>query len=165
MVHSEHQDNDDTRISDVHEGQLRRGLVSQERIFDPAKKIITLLLNSDGIVVKRISRSIWITCMVINELPHAIRFNMNNIIICSISMGSNKPKKNQFQSFIIDWVHELRQLELGFYVSFPNSNDKFTKVHAYLIAAALDKPAQSLLMNLNDPVGFYSCVRCTIRGE
>jgi hypothetical protein len=103
--------------------------------------------------------------MVINELPRTIRFNMNNIIICSISIGSTKPKKHQFQNFIVEWVHELRQLELGFYISFPNLNNDFVKVHVYLIAAAVDKPAQALLMNINDPIGFYSCGRCTIRGK
>ena len=134
-------------------------------MLDPNKLIITLLLNSDGVVLKKFSRSLWITCMIINELPRAIRFNTNNIIICSISVGSNKLKKTQFQNFIADWTHELRQLELGFYISFPDSDGTFVKVHAYLIAAALDKPAQALLLNINDPTGFYSCVRCTIRGK
>ncbi|CAF3393914.1 unnamed protein product [Rotaria socialis] len=79
-------------------------------------------------------------------------------------MGGSKPKKNQFQSFIEDWVIELQHLELGFHVVPPNLNGHFVQVHAYLIAASLDKPAQALLLNLNDPTGFYSCVRCTIQG-
>ena len=157
--------NDSTIISDVLEGQLHRDLISHERACDPGKQIITLLLNSDGVIIKKISRSVWVTCMIINELPRAIRFNINNVIICSISMGNNKPKKDQFQSFMFDWIHELRQLELGFHICPPNSDNEFVKFHAYLIAAAADKPAQSLLMNLIDPVGFYSCVRCTIRGK
>jgi hypothetical protein len=69
-------------------------------------------------------------------------------------MGSNKPKKDQFQNFIMDWAHELRQLELGFYISFPNLNNTFVKVHAYLIAVALYKPAQALLMNINHTESF-----------
>jgi hypothetical protein len=159
-----HNNNNNNRIVDVQDGQVRRDIVFQERILDPKKQIVTLLLNSDGIVLKKSSRSIWVTCIIINELPRAIRFNIDNIIICSVSMGGNKPKKDQFQSFIVDWVHELHQLQLGFYVCFPNSNDNLIKVHAYLIAAALDKPAQALLLNINDPTGYYSCVRCTIRG-
>ncbi|CAF4644078.1 unnamed protein product [Rotaria socialis] len=157
--------NDCSRIRDVQEGEVRRNIAVQELIRDPRKKIVTLLLNSDGIVLKKLSRSIWVTCMIINELPRAVRFNINNIIICSISVGCSKPKKREFQSFIADWVYELRQLELGFHVSPPNSNKNFVKMYAYLIAATLDKPAQALLMNINDPVGFHSCVRCTIRGK
>jgi hypothetical protein len=156
---------DHSKISDVQEGQVRRNVVYQERLFNPTKKIINLLLNSDGVVLKKFSRSIWVCCMIINELPRKIRFNNNNIIICSISMGGTKPKKNQFQGFIADWVHELRQLELGFHISPPNSNDNFIKVHAYLIAASLDKPAQALLLNINESTGFYSCGRCTIQGK
>jgi hypothetical protein len=158
-------DSNNTRTTDVHDAPVRRNLILQERMLDPKKEIVTLLLNSDGVVLKIFSRSLWIACMVINELPRALRFNTNNIIICSVSVGLNKPKKTQFQSFIADWVHELRQLELGFYISSLNSNGSFVKVHAYLIAAALDKPAQALLLNINDPTGFYSCVRCTIKGK
>ena len=80
-------------------------------------------------------------------------------------MGDNKPKKDQFQSFIRDWVQELKQLELVFFISPPNSNGNHVKVYGYLIAATLDKPAQALLMNINDPTGFYSCVHCTIKDE
>ena len=157
--------NDILRIVDVQQGAVRRDLVLRERLLNPQKKIVTFLLNSDGVVLKKFSRSVWVTCMVINELPRKIRFNINNIIICSISMGGTKPKKDQFQSFIADWVNELKRLELGFYVSAPNANGNFTKFHGYLIAGALDKPAQALLMNINDPTGYYSCVRCTIRGK
>ena len=156
---------DDVRIADIQQARIRRNILRNERISDPEKRIVTLLLNSDGVVLKKISRSIWITSLIINELPRNIRFNTNNLILCSISIGANKPKKDQFQSFIVDWVQELRQLELGFYVCFPNSNNEYRKVHAYLIAAALDKPAQALIANINEPIGFYSCVRCTIRGK
>ena len=158
-------DDDNTRISDVKDAQVRRSVILEERKIDPEKKIVTLLLNSDGVVLKKFSRSLWITSMVINELPRAIRFNTNNIIICSISISPQKPKKKHFQNMIVSWVNELRQLELGFYVSFPDSNGIFVKTHAYLIAATLDKPAQALLLNINEPTGFYSCVRCTIKGE
>ncbi|CAF1532838.1 unnamed protein product [Adineta ricciae] len=153
-----------SKISDVKDGSVRRAIACQERKLDPTKKIVTLLLNSDGIVLKKFSRSIWICCVVINELPRRIRFNNDNIIICSISMGGTKPKKDHFQDFVSDWIYELHQLELGFHISPPSLNTSFVKVHAYLIAAALDKPAAALVMNLKEHSGFYSCVQCTIRG-
>ena len=80
-------------------------------------------------------------------------------------MGGSKPKRYQFQDFIKDWVIELQHLEQGFYITPPNLNGNYIRVHAYLIAAAFDKPAQALLLNLNDPTGFYSCARCTIKGK
>ncbi|CAF3905331.1 unnamed protein product, partial [Rotaria sp. Silwood1] len=117
-------------ISDIREGEVCRNILLRERTIDSSKQIITMLLNSDGIILKKFSRSIWITCMVINDLPRPIRFDIRNIIICSMSMGGTKPKKDHFQNFIKDWVAELQQLELGFYVSPPNLNGKFIKVHA-----------------------------------
>jgi hypothetical protein len=158
-------DDDNTRINDVQSAEIRRNVAIEERKIDPGKKIITFLMNSDGVVLKKFSRSMWITSMVINELPRAIRFNANNIIICSISVGPNKPKKKNFQNMIVDWVYELKQLQVGFYISYPYSKGNFVKTHAYLIAAALDKPAQALLLYINEPVGFYSCPRCTIKGK
>lgn len=162
---SAEENGDNTWTTDIQDAQVRRDIIHKERTLVPGKKIVTLLLNTDGVVLKKFSRSLWVTCMVINELPRRIRYNTNNMIICSISTGPNKPKKNQFQSFLYDWMYELRQLELGFYISFPGSKDDLTKVHAYLIAASMDKPAQALLCHINDPNGFYSCVRCTIRGK
>ncbi|CAF3264910.1 unnamed protein product [Rotaria sp. Silwood2] len=154
-----------SNMSDIQDGHMYRQIRSRERIGESGKHLITMLLNSDGIALKKFNRSIWITCMVINELPRAVRFNINNVIVCCISMGGTKPKKSQFQSFLKDWIIELQHLELGFYISPPSLNGNYIKVHAYLIAAALDKPAQALLMNLNDPTGYYSCVRCTIKGK
>ncbi|CAF5149954.1 unnamed protein product, partial [Rotaria sp. Silwood1] len=53
---------------------------------------ITLTLNSDGALVQKISRSLWITTIVINEVPRDIRFQLPNMIIGMISYGSQKPK-------------------------------------------------------------------------
>jgi hypothetical protein len=88
-------------VADVHEGGLCRRIVAGERMADPNKRFVTFLLNSDGVLLKKFSRSIWITCMVINELPRSIRFNMENVILCSISMGPNKPKKQYYQHMMV----------------------------------------------------------------
>lgn len=107
---------DYSSMTDILNAQVCRKIISKERALDPNKLMITLLPNSNSVVRKRFNRSLWITCMLINELPRAVRFNTKNIIICSTSTGANK-QKNQFQSFIADCAYELRQLELGFYVS------------------------------------------------
>lgn len=154
-----------SEISDVQNGPFHREVVMKERLIESNRQIITFLLNSDGVVLKNSNRSIWVTCMAINELPRRVRFNMNNIIICTVSTGSSKPNKKHFQSFMEDWVLELRQLENGFFITPPHLINQMVKVHAYMIAAVLDKPAQALVMNLTDPTGYYSCARCTIRGN
>ncbi|CAF1264971.1 unnamed protein product [Adineta ricciae] len=162
---SEPNTSDHSKIADVIEGQFLRNIHSKERFIESQRQIVSLLINSDGVLIKRFNRSVWAICMIINELPRNVRFNLDNLIICSLSMGGQKPKKHHFQDLIGEWVHELRQLELGFYILPNYSQHTFIKFHAYLIAAAMDKPAQSLLMNINECTGYYSCVRCTIKGK
>ena len=64
---------DENIISDISDSPFYRKLLHIET--DP---FVTLLTNSDGAVVKSISRSIWITSFVINELSPRIRFNREN---------------------------------------------------------------------------------------
>jgi hypothetical protein len=85
---------DENSIRDIIDAPLYRQLVHTES--DP---FITLLMNSDGAVVKSISRSVWITTFVINELPPSVRFNRENVIIGRVSIGSVKPNKDEMQIF------------------------------------------------------------------
>ena len=126
-------------------------------------------MNSDGVLLKKISRSLWITCACINELPRNKRYDINNILICSISTGDEKPKKEEYATVLQDIVNELKFLEqIGFDVSIPSdvSHDKrlYTHMYAYTIASVCDKPAQALMLNIKDPTGFFSCGWCCIPG-
>jgi len=155
----------DRQSTDITNRSAYKSLLMAERTIEANRQIITLLLNSDGVLVKHVNRSIWITCMAINELPRRVRFRQENIIICSVSLGDQKPKKEAFQFMISDWIDELVQLQNGFYVSPPHLPEQMLKVHVYLLASAMDKPALALISNINDPTGFYSCSHCTIRGS
>ncbi|CAF2786794.1 unnamed protein product [Rotaria sp. Silwood2] len=148
------------QLTDITNTSAYKSLMMTERAIEKNRQIITLLLNTDGILVKQINRSIWISCVVINELPRRVRFKQENMVICSVSLGEQKPKKEAFQLMIRDWVNELVQLEHGFYISPPHLRKQLIKVHAYLLAGTMDKPALALLSNLNDPTGFYSCSHC-----
>ncbi|CAF4236801.1 unnamed protein product [Rotaria sp. Silwood2] len=64
----------ETVITDIVDSSFYRKLLSTE-----PNPFITLLINSDGAVVKSISRSIWITTFVINELSPSVRFNRENV--------------------------------------------------------------------------------------
>ena len=79
--------------SDILGSKRHHEIMLQEKQRDSSRNIITLTLNNDGALVKRVPRSLWITCACINELPRTKRFQVNNMIICSISTGSEKPKK------------------------------------------------------------------------
>ena len=114
-----------------------------------------MTIYNDGVLIKNVSRSLWITCACINELPRCKRFEINNMLICSISTGGEKPKKKEYSSILQDIVNELKLLEnIGFDVVLPSnskqSQHKYTHFHAFTISAVCDKPAQALIMNIKD---------------
>ena len=149
-------------ISDITDGQVYRKLIRKE--IEP---FVTLLMNSDGGLVKTISKSIWLTTFVLNELPRAIRFLPENTILGMMSTGSMKPKKDEMLSIMQDLMNELHHLENGISILFPSDEphnlEKIVKV--FLIGCVCDKPATSLLLNHTECTGFFGCTYCTIKGN
>jgi hypothetical protein len=91
------------------------------------------------------------------------------MLICSVSTGDEKPKKDEYSTILQDIVNELKFLEqVGFDVVLPSTvkthNRTYTHFYAFAIAAVCDKPAQALMMNIKDPTGFFSCGWCCIPG-
>jgi len=156
--------------NDIFNSRRHQEIIISEKQKHPNRKIITLTLHNDGVLVKRISRSLWITCACINELPRTKRYETNNLLMCSISMGSEKPKKKEYAVILKDIVYELKILEdIGFDIFVPSDNRHeqtiYTHFHAFTISAVCDKPAHSLIMNIKDATGFFSCGWCCIPGE
>ena len=149
-------------ISDVTDGQYYKELCRTE-----SEPFVTLLMNSDGGLVKSISTSIWCTAFVVNELPRSIRFLPENTIIGMISMGSMKPKKDGMSSIMQNLVRELHRLEDGIAVLVPSdaSNNLEQVIKIFLIGCVCDKPATSLVLNHTECTGFFGCTYCTIRGN
>ncbi|CAF1056800.1 unnamed protein product, partial [Rotaria sordida] len=154
--------NNENITTDIVDSPFYHKLLHTER-----NPFITLLMNSDGAVIKSISRSIWVTTFVINELPPSVRFNRENLIIGMLSVGSSKPKKDEMQIFLDGLVKQLVYLEnngLGY--NPPNSPSHTERiVRVYLIAATCDMPATSLLINHTESNGFFGCIHCKIIGE
>ncbi|CAF2690238.1 unnamed protein product [Rotaria sp. Silwood2] len=149
-------------ISDITNGQVYKKLLRKEKT-----PFVTLLMNSDGGLIKIISKSIWLTSFVLNELPRAVRFLPENTILGMISTGSMKPKKDEMSSIMQDLVNELHHLENGISILFPSveSNNSEQIVNIYLLGCVCDKPATSLLLNHTECTGFFGCTYCTIKGN
>ena len=64
---------------DVLNCQRHYQVVKEEKRAHFGSSIVTLTLNSNGTLIKRLSRSLWITCACITELPRSKRFDINNI--------------------------------------------------------------------------------------
>jgi hypothetical protein len=158
------------QCSDILNSRRHHDVIMKEKQIHPERNIITLTIYNDGVLIKNVSRSLWITCACINELPRGKRFEINNMLICSISTGGEKPKKKEYSSILQDIVNELKLLEnIGFDVVLPSiskqSQHKYTHFHAFTISAVCDKPAQALIMNIKDSTGFFSCGWCCIAGS
>ncbi len=154
-------DNDENRITDIVDSPLYRKILRTE-----PNPFITLLMNSDGAVVKSISRSIWITTFVINELPPSIRFNRENLITGMLSLGSSKPTKEEMQTFLGELVKQLVYLQnKGLqYHPFASPSHVEETIRIFLIAATCDMPASSLVINHTESSGYYGCIHCKIIG-
>ncbi|CAF1682345.1 unnamed protein product, partial [Rotaria sp. Silwood1] len=152
----------DGSISDITDGQFYKKLLRKE-----SEPFITLLMNSDGGLVKAISTSIWCTTFVVNELPRVIRFLPENTIIGMISTGATKPKKDAMSSIMEDLVKELHRLEEGISVllTSDDSNNLEQLIRIFLIGCVCDKPATSLVLNHVECTGFFGCIYCTMRGK
>ncbi|CAF3944826.1 unnamed protein product, partial [Rotaria sordida] len=148
---------DENTIRDIIDAPFYRKIVNNE-----SSSIITLLMNSDGAVVKSISRSVWVTTFVINELSPFIHSNRENVIIAMISVGSVKPNKSEMQIFLKHLVKELIQLErIGLqYTPISSSNCVDQTIRVFVIVATCDRPAASLIINHTEAGGYYGCTHC-----
>lgn len=144
------QSDDVHSISDITHGLVYRNLLEKE-----SQPFITLLLNYDGGLVKTVSTSIWVTVLVINELPRSDRFLPGNTVLAIISTGSMKPKKNEIQAILLDLMDELSLLEKGISVTLrtDEQTSSETVMKVFLLACVCDKPATSLLLHHNESTG------------
>ncbi|CAF4911039.1 unnamed protein product [Rotaria sp. Silwood1] len=149
-------------LSDITDGLIYEKILEVER-----QPFVTLLMNSDGGLVKATSASVWITTLVINELPRKLRYLPENVVLGMLTIGGMKPKKIEMSEIMFDMVNELRRLEegIGVYFRHDNENDSEQMIKIFLLACTCDKPATSLLLNHKESTGFYGCTYCTIKGD
>ena len=159
------------RVSDIVDSSSYRQIADQE-----SSPFITLLMNSDGVSLKKISYSTWITCFAINELPANVRFDPINTIVAMISYSSakSKLKREEMQILLNSLVNQLVMLERdGVVITEDNIHDnsvqsisdiKEKKYKVYLFGGVCDKPATAMLTNMIECTGYYGCNLCTIAG-
>jgi len=121
---------------------------------------ISFIFHTDGIPVFKSSKtSMWPIFLMVNELPYKMRKNRENIILCGLWFGQNKPLMNLF----CGPLHEsLQKLQNGVTVKLQNNED--IKVHGYLFCVTCDTPARNSVLNLNQHTGGYCCPKCLQSG-
>ena len=148
-----------TSLKDIHDGVVFRSI----RASNP-RKMLTLTMNIDGVQMsKGCHSSVWPILFVINELPHSIRYDIENVILAGVWPGPSKPNRDQIRLIYRPIIDELLALEYGH--SFKLSSDHVEHLHVYLIAACCDKPAQALIQSIAEPTAAFGCGRCEIEGD
>lgn len=144
------------------------GEVYQSLLATVPNKFLSLSMNVDGIQPNKGSEhSLWPILMVINEIPWRKRFCLHNLIIAGMWPGPSKPSRKQMSLFFENIVKELVILEQGrrfqLYSTTDDETDQFLKI--FLISSCCDKPAQCLIQCLPEPIAYFGCGSCEIKGE
>lgn len=146
-------------LADITDGDRYKQIEKQEH-----GRFLTLTLNVDGVqVAKSSNKSLWMFTLVLNELPRTERFKQQNLILAAVASCDRKPSRLQMQVILQTLVYQLKHLEDGLSIEFDQHHEEVFRI--FLISCCCDKPAQSLVQNLNEPTGPYGCGRCTLLGK
>jgi hypothetical protein len=143
------------------------GLYYHKILDEESEPFLTLTINTDGVQPYNSSeKSIWPVTLVINEIKRKRRFCFQNLIIGGIWPGSTKPKRFEMAALLETIVVQLKMLEKGCNFEYRSGASYVTRsLKVFLICACMDKPAQSLVQNLPEPIAQFGCGRCELRGK
>ena len=152
----------DATMHDIYDREVYQRIVLYER-----ERFISFTMNIDGVQISKSStNSLWIVTFAINEIKRTERFKMKNIIVGCILSANVKPSHEHIRVFLQPIVKELIQLEKGAFFKIKNANiNEWMFFKVFLICCCADKPAQSLIQGLSEPIGAYGCGRCELQGK
>ena len=149
-------------IEDVYDGLSYKRLSRDGGpLHEDNKYNISFIFHTDGIPVFKSSKtSMWPIFLMVNELPYNMRKNRNNMILCGLWYGKNKPLMNLFCSPL---HHTLFELEKG--VNTRTYDGNLINVHGYLFCITCDIPARNGVLNMNQHNGASCCPKCCETGQ
>ena len=145
-------------IEDIYDGSVYKYLRDSHK-FNKRDHFLTFTMNTDGIPIFKSSQtSKWPIFLMINELPLAVRKQQENMLLCALWFGQSKPQA----STVFNPLHELlKNLKKGVDV---NAQGRTLHVKGHLICMSCDIPARSMVLNMNQHNGEYSCIKCVQSG-
>jgi hypothetical protein len=97
---------------------------------------------------------------MINELPFKVRKKSENMLFSGLWFGDTKPLMATFSRPIHASLKKLE--EDGITVK---TGDTEVTCSSFLLCSTADLPAKSLLLNMNQFNGEYSCIYCNEKGS
>ncbi|KAL7300261.1 hypothetical protein TKK_0006897 [Trichogramma kaykai] len=148
----------ETQTNDIINGKVYQHMKSKGII---GKNDLTIQWNVDGVSLQKSSKkSLWPILVAINEFPYRVR--KNNILICGLWYGQEKPIMNTFLKPFVDELITLS--DNGFTSStFIDTTPVLMKVHE--IIAPVDSIARPLVQNMKQFNGKYGCPYCLNKGS
>ena len=104
--------------------------------------------------------SVGVMYLVIQNLPRAIRFKPENIIIVSTIPGPKEPDYNRINNYLIPMVNDLQRLWIGVSVKVPQSVVRTKLIRAALSYISSDLPATRKLCGFYSYHATYGCSKC-----
>lgn len=148
-------------FTDVYDGQLWHDWKNVNIIpFLDVPGNLHLMMNIDWFQpYKHAQYSVGVIYLVIQNLPRAIWFKPENIIIVSTIPGPSEPDCNHLNSYLKPMVDDLQILWDG--VAFKVPHSVFTKlVRAALVYISSDLPATMKLCGFYGFHANYGCSKC-----
>ncbi|MES9883288.1 MAG: DUF1258 domain-containing protein, partial [Sedimenticola sp.] len=151
-------------IEDVYDSEMYKTLSSPGGpLSKPFENNISFTLNTDGVpIFKSSTFSIWPIFLMVNELPYKMRKNQNDMLLCGLWYGQNKPLIHLF----CQPLHQaMMELEKGVELKLTNgSTSETVPVRVFLFCLSCDTPARSLMLNMNQHNGEFACPKCLQKG-
>jgi len=146
-------------LSDVYDGKLWKDFLQfQGTSFLEAKNSIAFMLNIDWFQpFKHHTYSIGVVYLAIMNLPRAIRFKRENIIVVALIPGPTEPSKN-INTYLNPLVSELRTLWNG--VSFDTCDCGTQMICCALLCIGCDLPAGRKVCGFLSYSANLGCSRC-----
>lgn len=149
-------------IEDIYDGLLYKEHMGDGG-FLTSPENISFMLNTDGIAVFKSSNvSLWPIYLQINELPYQKRKLKENVILCGLWLGEDKPSMLNFFEPVAANLKNMYDHGIG--VSSPDVDEMIT-CKAQLLSSSFDLPAKASVLNMTQFNGEYGCSNCIQSGE
>ena len=149
-------------IMDVSDGRLwREWMVKDDVPFLQVPGNLLLMLNVDWFQpFEHTQYSVGVIYLVVQNLPRALRFKPENIIIVSTIPGPSEPNCNHLNPYLEPMVDDLIKLWQGVHVKTPHSVFSTMVLRVALSYICCDLPATRKVCGFYGYNANYGCSKC-----
>ena len=149
-------------LTDIYDGRLWKEWMIKDGIpFLELPGNLLFMLNIDWFQpFEHTQYSVGVIYIVIQNLPRAIRFKLENVIIVSTIPGPKEPNSYQLNFYLEPLVDELLKLWKGVKLSTPHSVISSNILRAALSYISSDLPATRKLCGFYGYHATYGCSKC-----